>query len=149
MLNYALKEPNKEHFHHISSWARHANKELKGLQVLCHDQQLGDGRLQQEAVVLPKKAYSLGEAEKIFYQQKAKNHFIKRGDKCTKFFYDLVKRNAKRNQLIVVWKADETLTSSQQGLPDEFVTCYSMLLVTHEASSPIDPSVDAAGSRLT
>lgn len=60
------------------------NKELKGLQVLCHDQP-GDGRLQQEAVVLPKKAYSLSEAEKIFYQQKAKNRFIKSGDKCTNF----------------------------------------------------------------
>ncbi|KAL0322497.1 UNVERIFIED_CONTAM: hypothetical protein Sangu_1869000 [Sesamum angustifolium] len=61
---------------------------------------------------LRKKATFLAEAERHFYYQKAKIHFLKQGDRNTKFFHDMVKRNAARNSILAITKADGSIITS-------------------------------------
>lgn len=72
--------------------------------------------------------YLLSEAERLFYQQKAKCNFIQNGDRCTKFFHYLVKRNTKRKQLLSINKPDGEMTWSQKEIADGFVTYFTKLL---------------------
>ncbi|KAL0444800.1 UNVERIFIED_CONTAM: hypothetical protein Slati_2202700 [Sesamum latifolium] len=56
---------------------------------------------------LKKKAVFFAEAERQFYYQKAKIHFLKMGDRNTKFFHDMVKRNTSRSSILAAFKSTE------------------------------------------
>ncbi|KAL0396179.1 UNVERIFIED_CONTAM: putative mitochondrial protein [Sesamum calycinum] len=78
---------------------------------------------------LRKKATFLAEAERHFYYQKAKIHFLKQGDRNTKFFHDMVKWNAARNSILAITKADGSIITSVLDIAQEFVDFYTSLLV--------------------
>ncbi|KAK4397731.1 hypothetical protein Sango_1248600 [Sesamum angolense] len=77
---------------------------------------------------LRKKATFLAEAERHFYHQKAKIHFLKQGDRNTKFFHDMVKMNGARNSILVITKADGSIITSAPDIAQEFVDFYTSLL---------------------
>ncbi|KAG6467713.1 hypothetical protein ZIOFF_074351 (mitochondrion) [Zingiber officinale] len=145
LLLRSLKLLNKEHFSHISSRARMANQQLRELQQ-NQIEQPGNRQLQQDVADLRINSL-LSEAERLFYQQKAKCNFIKNGDRCTKFFHDLVKRNTKRKQLLSIKKPDGEMTWSQKEIADGFVTYFTKLLGAEREQ--IDLGVIAAGPTLT
>ncbi|XP_073313562.1 uncharacterized protein [Primulina huaijiensis] len=49
-------------------------------------------------------------------------------DRCTKFFHDLIKRNNKRNAIVVIRKADGRTTMHQGEIAQEFISFYKLLL---------------------
>ncbi|KAK4389436.1 Retrovirus-related Pol polyprotein from type-2 retrotransposable element R2DM [Sesamum angolense] len=90
---------------------------------------------------LRKKATFLAEAERHFYFQKAKIHFLKQGDRNTKFFHDMVKRNAVRNSILAITKADGSIITSAPEIAQKFVNFYTSLLGTEDQTLPVDDGV--------
>lgn len=107
-LKGALRKLNEKHFGHISNRVEAAKSNLKVAQLELHDSQL-----QYKVQQLRKEAMHLCEAERNFYFQKAKCSYLKSSDICSKFFHSRVKRNTKKNYIVVVAKEDGTLTTSQ------------------------------------
>ncbi|KAL0339019.1 UNVERIFIED_CONTAM: hypothetical protein Sangu_1424000 [Sesamum angustifolium] len=50
------------------------------------------------------------------------------GDRNTKFFHDMVKRNAARNSILAITKADGSIITSAPEIAQEFVNFYTSLL---------------------
>ncbi|KAL0289464.1 UNVERIFIED_CONTAM: hypothetical protein Sradi_7074100 [Sesamum radiatum] len=98
---------------------------------------------------LRKKATFLAEAERHFYYQKAKIHFLKQGDRNTKFFHDMMKRNAARNSILAITKADGSIINSAPDIAQEFVDFYTSLLGTEDQTLPVDDGVFHWGPLLT
>ncbi|KAK4394386.1 hypothetical protein Sango_1909400 [Sesamum angolense] len=98
---------------------------------------------------LRKKATFLAEAERHFYFQKAKIHFLKQGDRNTKFFHDMVKRNAARNSILAITKADGSIITSAPDISQEFVDFYTSLLGTEDQTLLVDDGVLHLGPSLT
>ncbi|KAL2246039.1 UNVERIFIED_CONTAM: hypothetical protein Sindi_2872100 [Sesamum indicum] len=119
-LKGALKAFNKQHYNHISARGKEAELAL------------------QDAQNLRRKVIFLVEAERHFFYQKAKIHFLKEGDRNTKFFHDMVKRNVVRNSIGAVTKADGTVITTAEDIAQEFVDYYTSLLGTETHTLPID-----------
>lgn len=64
------------------------------------------------------------EAERMFYQQRAKGVYLKNSDRCTRFFHDLVKRNNKRNVIVTITKQFGEQTISLGKVAAEFVGTF-------------------------
>ncbi|XP_042401070.1 uncharacterized protein LOC121991112 [Zingiber officinale] len=107
-LKKCLRELNKNHFGHISKKARRAKDELVEIQKDILD----GGPIPSDYSHVRKKTTLLMEAERQFYQQRAKNVYLRSSDKCTKFCHDVVKRNNKRNAIIMLKKRDREQTTS-------------------------------------
>ncbi|XP_042410124.1 uncharacterized protein LOC121999519 [Zingiber officinale] len=99
-LKRCLRELHKNKIGHISEKAKKAKEELEEVQRSSLD----GGPTPMGYTHIRKKANLLAEAERQFYQQRAKNVYLKSADKCTKFFHDMVKRNNKRNAIITLKK---------------------------------------------
>ncbi|KAL0358163.1 UNVERIFIED_CONTAM: hypothetical protein Scaly_1502000 [Sesamum calycinum] len=84
-----------------------------------------------------------------FYYQKAKIHFLKQGDWNTKFFHDMVKRNATRNSILAITKADGSIITSVPDIAQEFVDFYTSLLGTEDQTLPVDDGVFHWGLSLS
>lgn len=63
----------------------------------------------------------LMEAERMFFNQKARCDFLNFGDRCSKFFHDMIKKNNKRNSIIALTKRDENVTTDAGEIGLEFV----------------------------
>ncbi|KAK4394652.1 putative mitochondrial protein [Sesamum angolense] len=98
---------------------------------------------------LRKKVTFLAEAERHFYYQKAKIHFLKQGNKNTKFFYDMVKRNATRNSILAIVKGDGSIITSTPDIAQEFIDFYTSLLGTEDQILPFDDEIFHWGPSLT
>lgn len=100
---------------------------------------LGGGVFNGDIKQLRERAEYLLEAERLFFSQKSKAKFLKFGDRCSKFFHDLIKRNFKRNLIVSLKKMDGTTTSNTDEIAGEFVTYYKTLLGTEvNRVRPID-----------
>ncbi|KAL0406308.1 UNVERIFIED_CONTAM: hypothetical protein Slati_3944700 [Sesamum latifolium] len=71
------------------------------------------------------------------------------GDRNTKFFYDIVKRNAARNSILAITKSDGTIVTSAADIGQEFVAYYTLLLGTEVYTLPVDSDVFEWGSKLS
>ncbi|KAL0381623.1 UNVERIFIED_CONTAM: hypothetical protein Sangu_0226600 [Sesamum angustifolium] len=109
----------------------------------------GDVAVRDTLGDLRKKATFLVEAERRFYCQKAKTHFLKQGDRNTKFFHDMVKRNAARNSILAITKADGSIITSVPNIAQKFVDFYTSLLGTEDQALPVDDGVFHWGPSLT
>lgn len=74
--------------------------------------------------VLRSRAEYLMEAERLFFTQKARSDFLIMGDRCSKFFHDLIKRNNKKNSIIALTKADGLVITREEEIAAEFVKYY-------------------------
>ncbi|XP_011079179.1 uncharacterized protein LOC105162756 [Sesamum indicum] len=87
-LKGALKAFNIQHYNHISARAKEAELTLQVAQNQLESNP-GDVALRDSLGDLRKKAVFLAEAERHFFYQKAKIHYLKEGDRNTKFFHDM------------------------------------------------------------
>ncbi|XP_073021246.1 uncharacterized protein [Primulina eburnea] len=123
-LKKPLHELNRNNFSHISVRAGKAKQELVALQEsLLNNDIVTDGYKD-----VRHKAERLLEAERLFIAQKAKIQYTKQGDRCTKFFYDLIKRNNKRNAIVALTKSDGCTTTDMAEIANEFIIHYKSLL---------------------
>ncbi|KAL0334172.1 UNVERIFIED_CONTAM: hypothetical protein Sangu_1573400 [Sesamum angustifolium] len=106
-----LKAFNNLHFSHISVRAKDANLALQDAQIQL-EADPDNATIRDSVGELRKKAVFLAEAERHFYYQKAKLHFLKMGDRNTKFFHDMVKRNAAKSSILAITKTDGTTIMS-------------------------------------
>ncbi|KAL0304783.1 UNVERIFIED_CONTAM: hypothetical protein Sangu_3066000 [Sesamum angustifolium] len=102
-----LKAFNNLHFSHISVRAKDADLALQDAQIQLESDP-ENATIRDSVRELRKKAVFLAEAERHFYYQKAKLHFLKMGDRNTKFFHDMVKRNAAKSSILAITKTDGT-----------------------------------------
>lgn len=123
-----LKKPltrlNDKHFSHISVRTKRANDELEMEQNIL----LTGGNSTKDIKSIRSRAAFLMEAEKLFFEQKARCDFVKFGDRCSKFFYSLMKRNNKQNCIVALTKSDGRVTNDGEEIASEFVNYYKSLL---------------------
>jgi len=90
-----------------------ANRELKeaqlSLQIQSHDVEA-----QRNVVRLREITIFLSDPERLFYWQKTKCDYLRLSDRSTKFFHNIVKRNARCNFIPMVIKADGEPSSSSE-----------------------------------
>ncbi|XP_075481269.1 uncharacterized protein LOC142521981 [Primulina tabacum] len=101
-----LKQPlevlNIELFSNISARAVVAKNKLETMQ----EDMLPSGVMLDDYREVKKNTEMLLESERLFIAQKAKLNYLKHGDKCTKFFHDLIKKKNKRNAIIAIQNQD-------------------------------------------
>ncbi|KAL0295332.1 UNVERIFIED_CONTAM: hypothetical protein Scaly_3106100 [Sesamum calycinum] len=144
----SLKVFNNLHYSHISARAKEADLALQDAQTHL-ESNLEDVAIRDSLGDLRKKATFLAQAERQFYFQKGKIHFLKQGDRNTKFFHDMVKRNAARNSILAITKADGSIITSAPDIAQEFVDFYTSLLGTEDQTLPVDDGVFHWGPSLT
>ncbi|KAL0367896.1 UNVERIFIED_CONTAM: hypothetical protein Scaly_1008500 [Sesamum calycinum] len=126
-----LKAFNNLHFSHISVKAKDADLALQDAQIQLESDP-ENAVIRDSVGELRKKAVFLAEAERHFYYQKAKLHFLKMGDRNTKFFHDMVKRNAPKSSILAITKTDGSTITSAMEIDQEFVSYFTSLLGTEE-----------------
>lgn len=148
----SLKRPlrllNAKFFGHISSRADRANKELEEAQMILQNQPFNT-EIQNSVANLRKKASFLSEAERLFFWQKAKCKYVLLSDRSSKFFHDVVRRNARRNMIPMVLKADGEATTSCEQVAEEFISFYKSLLGSSSPCEPINLDVLRSGNLLS
>lgn len=119
-LKVDLKKLNTRHYIHISERYKGANERLIEVQQLLHDNPQ-DTTLQDQIGDLRKEASRLGDAERSFYQQKAKLNFHLQSDRGSKFYHSIVKMKQGRNLIAGLTLGDGTATTSPEQVVDEFL----------------------------
>ncbi|KAK4389648.1 putative mitochondrial protein [Sesamum angolense] len=143
-----LKAFNNLHFSHISVRAKDADLALQDAQIQLESDP-ENVTIRDSVRELRKKAVFLAEAERHFYYQKAKLHFLKMGDRNTKFFHDMVKRNAAKSSILAITKTDGTTITSTMEIGQEFVSYFTSLLGTEVLTLPMDNAVFNWGPKLS
>ncbi|KAL0378724.1 UNVERIFIED_CONTAM: hypothetical protein Sradi_3177900 [Sesamum radiatum] len=148
----ALKDPlkafNNLQYSHISVRAKEADLALQEAQSLLESDPQ-NAAIRGSLGDLRRKAVFLAEAERHFYYQKAKIHFLKMGDRNTKFFHDIVKRNAAKSVILSITKGDGTIVTATEDIGHEFVAYYTSLLGTEIQTLPVDSDVFEWGPKLS
>lgn len=132
-LKGPLTNLNHTQFSHISSRASKAKREL----VLVQNLALETGIIDYEYKEIKKRTEMILEAERLFLTQKTKCTYIKYGDRCSKFFYDLIKRNNKRNAIVALQDSNGNLCADQEQIADVFLGFYKDLLGAKQERTPI------------
>ncbi|KAK6122236.1 hypothetical protein DH2020_044024 [Rehmannia glutinosa] len=135
-------------FSHISSRAAKAKEDLEWGQLQLHDDPTNVD-LQNFVLIMRKQSMSLSEVERCFYYQQAKRKHLNQSDRGTKFFHDLVKRNKKLNQIVVVCKEVGLPTTSIDEVAKEFTKFYECLLGTLDSCEPINSDIINAGPSIS
>ncbi|KAL0461900.1 UNVERIFIED_CONTAM: hypothetical protein Slati_0077600 [Sesamum latifolium] len=130
-LKSSLKAFNSLHYSHISVRAKETDLALQDAQLQL-EFNLGDAAVRHSLGDLRKMVVFLAEVERYYYYQKAKIHFLKQGDRNTKFFHDMVKRNVARNFILAVIKNDGFIITSAPDIAQEFIAFYTTLLGTED-----------------
>lgn len=147
-LKPELRKLNTRHFSHISESYKQANEKHVEVQQLLHDDPRNE-ELKEEEGMLRKEASRLGDAEKSFFQQKAKLNFNLHSDRGSKFYHSLVKGRQGRNFIAGLTFEDGTSTTSSSQVVEEFLKFYMGLLGTKHSRSPIRQEVIDQGPKLT
>ncbi|KAL0315180.1 UNVERIFIED_CONTAM: hypothetical protein Scaly_2881100 [Sesamum calycinum] len=147
-LKSSLKAFNNLHYSHISARAKEADLALQDAQTHLESNP-EDVAVRDSLGDLRKKATFLAEAERHFYFQKAKIHFLKQEDRNTKLFHDMVKRNAARNSILTITKADGSIITSAPDIAQKVVDFYTSLLGTEDQTLLVDDGVFHWGPSLT
>ncbi|KAL0294494.1 UNVERIFIED_CONTAM: hypothetical protein Scaly_3120700 [Sesamum calycinum] len=143
-----LKAFNNLHFSHISIGAKDADLALQDAQIQLESDP-ENATIRDSVRELRKKVVFLAEAERHFYYQKAKLHFLKIGDRNTKFFHDMVKTNAAKSSILAITKTDGTTITSAMEIGQEFVSYFTSLLGTEVPTLPVDNAVFNWGPKLS
>ncbi|GAB2266969.1 hypothetical protein Dimus_037926 [Dionaea muscipula] len=127
LLKRDLRTLNLLHFSHISSRVSRVKEELQTA-FSSLNQNPHNEDLQNEVVRLKHQGEWLAKAELAFLTQKAKAHYFHNCDKSTAYFHALIRKQAIKNQIVSITKADGTCTSSVQEMGEEFINFYQQLL---------------------
>ncbi|KAL0395453.1 UNVERIFIED_CONTAM: hypothetical protein Slati_4511500 [Sesamum latifolium] len=147
-LKNSLKALNRLHYSHISIRAKEADLDLQNAQLHLESNP-GDTTVRDSLGALRKKAVFLAEAERYFYYQKAKIQFLKMGDRNTKFFHDMVKRNVAKSSILAITKSDGSTITSEADIGREFVAYFTSLLGIEAQTLPVDSDVFEWGPKLS
>lgn len=125
-LKGPLKMLNIKHFSHISSRADQEKRKL----IDAQQQSLVSGIMGDDLKMYRDEAYRLLQAKHLYLAQKTKCNFLKHGDKCTKFFHDLIKRNTRKNEILAINDDLGNSITQERFIVDEFIGYYKNLLGT-------------------
>lgn len=123
-LKRPLKQLNSKHFSHISIRAKTAIEELEMEQQIL----LSGGTTLKDVKLLRARAEYLMEAERLFFAQKTRCQLLQQGDRCSKFFHDLIKRTNRRNATQVLTKNDGLITTDGDEIATKFFQFYKNML---------------------
>ncbi|KAL7119437.1 hypothetical protein ACP275_02G062900 [Erythranthe tilingii] len=146
-LKHPLKRLNRREFGHISERVKQAGGELEEIQQAYHNDP-HNPQLCGEMLAKVERFRFLAKAEKSFFYQKAKLHYLRDTDRTTKFFHGIAKRNAKRNNIVSLRKEDGSVTTSRDEVLAEFEIFYKNFLGTRVPCEPVDPHIIATGPVL-
>ncbi|CAH9089943.1 unnamed protein product [Cuscuta europaea] len=107
-----------------------------------------DVTIRNEVELIKKKLLNLKSDEEDFYRQKAKTTHLIQGDKCTKYFHSIVKKNLARNTITALKLPNGDSTTSIDQVAMEFVEFYTKLFGTHYPTTGLDPSIVTSGNIL-
>lgn len=146
-LKGPLKQLNNLHFSHIYSRAENASLALKfAIALLQADP--SNSKLKATVKQARVSANFLENAACDFYSQKAKCSYLMLGDRCTKFFHALVKRNANKTHISAITLEDGSLTSSNEQVAGEFLSHFQSLLGTMIPCELIDFDILNLGPKV-
>lgn len=117
-LKAPLKAMNRVHFFHIS-----ARLLLPSATSIFWEM------VPLEYPKIRKKKEMLVEVDRLFLAHKSKCTYLLQGDRCTKFFYDLIKRNNKNNAIVSLTLHDGISTTDSVNISHEFVQHFWDLFV--------------------
>ncbi|VFQ98409.1 unnamed protein product [Cuscuta campestris] len=144
LLKHPLKHLNNKDFAHISSRAEEARKSYTNLMDKLYKDP-DNLELLQLVAITRKKASFYSDAERSFFQQKVKCNFINEGDKCTKFFHAMVKKQSMLNAIPVLITSQGTTTTSLEAIVEEFIGYYRQIFGNTVPTSLVDWNVFKEG----
>ncbi|XP_073300490.1 uncharacterized protein [Primulina huaijiensis] len=115
---------NIKKFSNISSRAHAAKVNLDNLQL----DMLTYGVIADNYGDVKRNTEMLLEAKRLFIAQKTKIRYLRDGDRCTKFFNDLIKRNNKKNAIVAIQKGDGLTTIDPKEIAQCFLDYYTGIL---------------------
>ncbi|KAL0402470.1 UNVERIFIED_CONTAM: hypothetical protein Slati_4276900 [Sesamum latifolium] len=130
-LKGSLNAFNNLHFSHIYVRAKEANLALQDAQLQLESNPENTA-IQDSLGILGRRSSSL---------LKQKGSFTTKRDRNTKFFHDMVKRNAVRSSIFAVTKSDDSIVMSVADIGQEFIAYYTSLLGTEVQTLPMDNDV--------
>ncbi|GAA0165339.1 reverse transcriptase [Lithospermum erythrorhizon] len=126
-LKAPLKSLNREEFGGIFEKAKAANGCFKEA-VKAHMADPLNEDLKHQCQVLGDKACFLMNAEWSFISQKSRCKHLVEGDRCTKYFHSLIKRDNVRSSISHLVKDDGSLTSSPKEVSTLLLDFYTDIL---------------------
>ncbi|XP_020245233.1 uncharacterized protein LOC109823370 [Asparagus officinalis] len=147
LLRSALKELNKRHFSNISEQVLRAKHSLEEVQNNLQVNPLNPSLInrERECMLLYNK---LLDCEMSFYQQKAKNAWSIKGDRCTKFFHSIVKNYMHYNKIMALYNSQEQRITEGDEIAREFVSYKNLMGVAIDTITP-DTRVICSGPCLS
>ncbi|KAK4397610.1 hypothetical protein Sango_1236500 [Sesamum angolense] len=142
-----LKAFNNLHFSHISVRAKEADLDLQDAQLQLESDH-ENAVIRDSLGELRKKVVFLAEAERKFYYQNAKIHFLKMGNQDTKFFHDMVKMIAAKSSILAITKNNGSIITSAIVIGQEFITYFTSLLGTEVQNLSVSNDVFKWGPKL-
>ncbi|GAA0159054.1 hypothetical protein LIER_38782 [Lithospermum erythrorhizon] len=144
LLKKPLRKLNKDQFGGIfdkASRVKEVFKDVIILQMAIPD----DSTLKVEVRVLRERAKFLMQAERSFFWQKARCTHLVEGDRSTKYFHAMVKKNKQKNSISYLVKGDGNRTTSKEEVATLLVDFFTGLMGTAYPSSPIEVDVLRVG----
>ncbi|XP_039068128.1 uncharacterized protein LOC120214250 [Hibiscus syriacus] len=113
------------HFDDISKRVKDKRDQLEQVQLanISHD-----GCYIDDKKTLQNELHELEVAEASFYKQKAKIHWLKEGDRNTKFFHSAVMRKRQKNTIRLLYAEDGSRLDTFEAMSAEMVRFYTELL---------------------
>ncbi|XP_039011852.1 uncharacterized protein LOC120140934 [Hibiscus syriacus] len=137
-LKVCLKGFNKDNYSNLSDRVKLMRLELKNQQLLTLK---GEEAIEKE-LGLQVQLKTLEDTESNLLKQKAKVHWIRDGDKNTKFFHSVVAFKNKRDTIRVLIDDNGNRLESFEAMSNEVISYFSKFLGTSDPSvKDIDPAL--------
>ncbi|XP_031253529.1 uncharacterized protein LOC116111492 [Pistacia vera] len=125
-LKVELKRLNRKEFWNISKRVKFARDDLAQVQERLVVDPVDDAILQEEKDKVEKMA-KLSKAEESLAKQKSRVKWLREGDANTSYFFKSIARWWNRNKIASLEIGEDSVTSDQDRIKEEFVSFYSNL----------------------
>ncbi|KAL0339899.1 UNVERIFIED_CONTAM: hypothetical protein Sradi_4506700 [Sesamum radiatum] len=142
-----LKAFNNLHFSHISVRAKDADLALQDAQIQLESDP-ENTTIRDSVGSLGRRPFPCRSREALLLP-KGQAPLLKNGGSNTKFFHDMVKRNAAKSSILAITKTDGTTITSAMEIGQEFVSYFTSLLGTEVPTLPVDNAVFNWGPKLS
>ncbi|XP_038994730.1 uncharacterized protein LOC120118853 [Hibiscus syriacus] len=123
-----LKRLNNDYYSDIFSWVRQKREEIEKQQILT----LTGIEPVDKELELQNDLASLEEAETMVLKQKEKIHWLKEGEKCTRFFNSVIASKRKKDTIRVIVDDQGRRLETFDDMSSEVVNFFQKLLGTQE-----------------